>query len=608
MRTVGRRLGRIGMLAAIALGLLVLGPAPNAQAHAYLVGSNPADGASLPAAPTQLRLQFSETVVLDQTRIDVVAANGTVARPDRLRIEGSSDDPEDPVELVGDLPALAPGAYRISWQTLSRDDLHRTAGVLVFGIGQRVAPVGVSEPMPRAEEAALRWTLFLAVSLALGGGLAARLCQRAGGRSLIAECVRSQYLSAVGAVVALPVSWLLLAEQASSAGLPIGRLLGSDYGLHWTVREAGLALLVGWALRARPLAARGSPGLLVVAGAVLTAVGSAELGHARGAGLTALLADSAHLLAAAIWSGAVLVLALAGLRGLRAGGERARAMRAAIRGFGRPAAVCVATVLVTGVYLSSTVIGSVDALLLTFYGRLLLVKLAAVLIVLALGLLNHRRVRRPGGPVRRGLAADALTMAAILGLAALLISSQPAREPQYIRPVAATTLPVVDGAAADLQQTLAVRPNLPGHDVLLAEVFDTRRPAPAPISAVFVTVTEVDSRTIGPVPAQRLADGRWSAPLELVSPGRALVTLSVRRPGMADTVRTFPWVIGGGGQATRPATVSDAPLAAPLRWLAALLGLLAVAGGLWRLRRPAGPAGTEEASRPGRDLVSTGVG
>ena len=349
--------------------------------------------------------------------------------------------------------------------------------------------------------------------------------------------------------------------------------------------------------------------LLTLTGAALAGLGAAELGHASSTGLTAVLADTCHLLAAAGWSGAWYCWRCSATVGCGpAASTRAR--------YGQrcgpsvaPATACIAVIVLTGLYLTSTVVASVDAALLTFYGRVLLAKLALFGAVGVLGWLNHRRVRQAGGPIRRSLLTDAGVALAVLGLAAVLVSSQPAQEPQYLPGAAPVTVPVLDGSVADLQQTLAVRPNLPGHNVVLAEVFDTRRPAPAPITGVSITVREVDGRRIGPLPAQRLPDGRWSTPLDLVSGGRAAVTISVRRAGLTSTDKSFSWVVGGASTASRPATVSNAPIGGLLKWLAALL-LLALAGlaGGW-LSRHGRPA--SDPTRPaaaGAELVKTGVG
>ncbi|MDT4906823.1 MAG: copper transport protein, partial [Pseudonocardiales bacterium] len=121
---------------AMSAGLVVLSPSSPASAHAFLTDSNPADGAVLAAAPGTLRLQFSESVVIAATRIDIVDSGGHHYKPTALRLvhTGSGDSTEEPAQIVGDLPALARSAYRVSWETLSSDDLHRTSGLLVFGV------------------------------------------------------------------------------------------------------------------------------------------------------------------------------------------------------------------------------------------------------------------------------------------------------------------------------------------------------------------------------------------------------------------------------------------------------------------------------------------
>ncbi|HKC26502.1 MAG TPA: copper resistance CopC family protein, partial [Jatrophihabitans sp.] len=127
------------MLAAILL------PAAAAQAHAYLARSNPADGATLTSAPRQLRLAFSESVVLTATRVDVIGDGGHHYTPTSLRLI-AGESTEDPAQVVAAIPALPRGAYRVSWQTLSADDLHTTRGVFTFGVRQAVQASPFVEP------------------------------------------------------------------------------------------------------------------------------------------------------------------------------------------------------------------------------------------------------------------------------------------------------------------------------------------------------------------------------------------------------------------------------------------------------------------------------
>ncbi|MBW8732523.1 MAG: copper resistance protein CopC, partial [Terrabacter sp.] len=83
---------------AVALGtvlLVGLGAGP-ASAHAYLASSNPADGATLAAAPRTIELRFTEHVVLASTEITVTEPDGHRLAPTALTLVESDEDQEAP--------------------------------------------------------------------------------------------------------------------------------------------------------------------------------------------------------------------------------------------------------------------------------------------------------------------------------------------------------------------------------------------------------------------------------------------------------------------------------------------------------------------------------
>src|SRR5512140_2817516 len=110
--TVHRRRRWAAALPAMILVLLLLVPAPASSAHAFLLESNPADGADLAAAPAEIRLQFSESVALDAMQLDLVDSAGEHLRTGPVRLEGggADADPEEPVAVVAALPQLSPDA------------------------------------------------------------------------------------------------------------------------------------------------------------------------------------------------------------------------------------------------------------------------------------------------------------------------------------------------------------------------------------------------------------------------------------------------------------------------------------------------------------------
>jgi copper transport protein len=582
----------VGVLVAAAAVLMLLPTAP-ANAHAFLTDSNPADGAVYTTAPRTLRLQFSESVVIAATRIDIVDGNGHHYVPRALRIvrSGSSDSTEEPAQVVADLPALPRSAYRVNWETLSSDDLHRTSGLLVFGVNRPVTASPFTEPTPRPEEAALRWLLFLGLAAAFGGQLGGHLYRRRSGEFGRRAARRCRWISVSGAVAALVVSAALLGDQLRSNWSSAGRVLSSSYGARWDVREIGLlVLLAGVLLGLRSGGKRRLGNLLVGAGAVSACVGTALLGHsAAGTGFTPTrtIADASHLAAAATWSGMLLVAVVVVLPHIRSGGMTAAHGRGVLRSFGVPAAWCVSVMVVTGVYLASGVVGSVDSVLLTLYGRALMLKLAVVALAGVLALLNTRRLhgadRRPA--VKRTVFAEAVLAVVILGLAAVLTSGQPAREPQFVAPPKLAVVPVLDTNVADLQESLAIRPNQPGRNVVLVDVFDTRRPAPAPVRRVLISFVGLDGRTTAPTAAVRMTDGHWSVTADLTAPGRTRVRVEVQRAGLAAASHVYRWTVGGAPTAVRAPTVSNRPLASSLETLATLIAILLAivwAGFAWR--------------------------
>ena len=268
-----------------------------------------------------------------------------------------------------------------------------------------------------------------------------------------------------------------------------------------------------------------------------------------------------------------------------------------LRSFGIPAAVCVGVMIVTGVYLASAVIGSVDALISTFYGRSLLIKLAVVAVISVLGVVNHRRLRRQRGGVLPGrtVAMEGAAAALVLALAAVLTSSQPALEPKFVAPTGPSVVPVRDAAAGDLQESVAIRTNVPGRNVVLATVFDTRRPAPAPIRSVLITLVDPAGQPGVPTPADNAGEGRWSITSDIPWTAAFSVRITVQRPGMPDVVASYPWVLAPAPGSITPTVVSKAPLGGILRDASLILLVMAAGAGAVtvtraRRRRPAGLA------------------
>jgi putative copper resistance protein D len=230
-------------------------------------------------------------------------------------------------------------------------------------------------------------------------------------------------------------------------------LLDTRYGLVWLARHALLVLLGVLVLLARGhedptdwLALRGQ-GLGFSAASL--ALGAAA-GHAASAeaGAPAVALDALHLVAAAVWGGALvpLALGLAWARRLPPPAATQVAATAAAR-FSAVGLAAVGTLAASGIALAWQQVGGIPGLLGTPYGRWLGAKLAlfGALVVVAAG--NHlvwRRRLAAGGAaaagaavrLRRRVLGEAALVGAILAIVAVLGLTTPARHADVVWPLA----------------------------------------------------------------------------------------------------------------------------------------------------------------------------
>ncbi|MFB9236034.1 copper resistance CopC family protein [Plantactinospora siamensis] len=631
---------------ALFLGALApLAAAAPASAHAYLAASAPADGAVLDRAPEVLTLTFTERVEASAARVDLVDGDGRHWAVTSLAVRpaGEAGAPgtaeagtESPVILVAGLPALPPNVYHVGWRTLSSDDLHTTSGTLVFGVGRAVGPAagpaGPAGPGPRETAARAVGLVGLAVLLggaglalitlitgrrrtgraaaaadaadaAVGGAVAGGAVAgggAAGGAGLRRRLLGTAAYGGAAALVATPIQ---LVVQVGG-GDPVRRsvLLEQLTAGRWLLRELGLAVLLAVVLGVRRrgvpagTGARAAVAGLGAAGALAAATGTALLGHQGGGRTLTLLAGTAHVLAAGGWAGAVLVAAAALLPLSGTGRRQDIPVRAVLHAFAVLAVTCLTVLTITGLLLTGAEVSTVDALLTSPYGLLLVAKVAAVGVAGLLGLRTARRLRvtGPGDAAlpRRGLAAEAAVLAGVLVLAGALAAAGPARGPRYAVAGPSRTVPEVSGQAADLVDTVAIRPNLPGRNVVTITVNDTRRPAPARVTGVSVQLTAPDGTTrLHPV--TRTADG-WTVPVDDIrAAGAWRVAVTVLREGLPPVTDPHSWIVPAAPSAAAPVRVSAAPLRPGVDLLAVLAALVGagVAAGWLRRRAAAGRPG-----------------
>jgi copper transport protein len=564
-----------------------------------LTRAEPVDGSVLRKPPRQIRLWFSEDVVARFSAAELLDARGrTVARA-RL-----STDSSRPGLVSLALPELRRGVYSLRWTVLSEEDSHVRKGGLVFrvGPGASPAPAGTPEESPLSPlDVVLRW-LDLALLLALAGALAVaafvlrRVESRAEDGSLT-EATRRARSRVLGwatlcAAALLVVGLGLLVSQADTVAgdLPgdagfveVGRqlLVDSRWGALWLAREGILLLLVA-ALVATRWVAAGALFPLTSAAALAVALVAVHVlgGHAAAAPDAALTVAAAtlHVLAAALWIGGLAALVIALAPELRRAGPGIPALaRASLRPFGALAALSVGVLVATGLFYAGRQVASLDALVTTLYGQVLMTKTALVLAVGAVGLATAMLLRpslaapltrllgRPRGwtpvPARRLrtlLLAETGLGLAVLATAGFLAAAVPARGPEFApAPDAAATFrsQTVD----DLLVSVSVKPALPGPNVFEVLAASTRRPAPGPIERVSLRFTDPNGATVS-APMRELEPGRYRlGGAFLATAGAWHLAAVVERAGLEETVAGFEWPVVAAGP-RRAVLVSDRPL------------------------------------------------
>lgn len=123
---------------------LVLAPSL-VLAHAELIDSVPADGATLERPPTEVVLSFGGELDPDGSRFTVADASGAVVGRGEVDLEVAERDVlRGPVQIEGE------GTFTVSWTALSIDG-HAEDGTLTFTVGNEAdAPDTATAPPPPA--------------------------------------------------------------------------------------------------------------------------------------------------------------------------------------------------------------------------------------------------------------------------------------------------------------------------------------------------------------------------------------------------------------------------------------------------------------------------
>ena len=394
-----RNLVRSVAMTAVAV-VTVLANSPAASAHAQLITSNPTDGAVLASSPATLVLEWSEPVKSGSDEIRLVDSAGEFL-PAEVVVTSTSSTGR---AVITPSKALHGGAWALSWKAVSADG-HLVGGAVSFSVGHShasaVVPVtnrsadggGISGPLDRAAETGT----WMAAILALGALW--------GGRRRLAVALGS--VTALLAVLRFAQFWHDLNHSPIQMG-----------GARATLAVGVTGALVALAAYATDRISRVLSVAAVCSFAAQMVFSGHQLDLQGSARVIAVFSGVAHLVGAMCWIAAVFALFL------KPDATQAARTR-------RIATVSIGVLLVgAGVLTVSLALPLSNSNGLRWL-VLLGVKIGFVLVALALGALNHRRLaparvaEMDGGKLRRVLVAELGVMMAIMATTGVLVQSLP---------------------------------------------------------------------------------------------------------------------------------------------------------------------------------------
>jgi putative copper resistance protein D len=242
--------------------------------------------------------------------------------------------------------------------------------------------------------------------------------------------------------------WFWL-EVANMSGLPAMRafsttawqmvLFETKFGRVWQLRLGLIVLALALvALGLAQVQARHALIMAVFLVSIVLLVSLAWISHAAAARVQplGLVGDALHLCAAGVWIGGLLPLAIF-LTRARASLSLGEQDLLVLRRFSTLSLTCVGVLIVSGISNSWLLVGSINALLTTRYGWLLLAKLAAFGILVCLGARNRFVIKTklttsPVGPgllaqLRRNVICETCLGLAVVMIVACLGVTPPAR-------------------------------------------------------------------------------------------------------------------------------------------------------------------------------------
>ena len=424
---------------AILVGVLALGTTA-ASAHATLESSSPADGQSVLTSPSEIRITFSEAVTTISGGLSVLDADGKT-------VDTGNSEIVDGRTLVAPISeSLSDGTYVATYRVLSADG-HPVSGSLLFGVGEgaldrSALPSSNGDRLWEIIGGISRFIIYLAALVAAGVAFfLAFIHDRAEDRWRIVPFVRIGSILALFSAIGIVMSQAALLTGKGAGAVTDSNVLRDvlNQNLGWSLA----LLMIGLAAvhLSTDIPKKVVSQSLALSGGLAITVSFAVWGHATELSPTAisLAANAIHATAAALWLGGLVGLVM--VLSLRAP-ETVRSTAGIIGRFSLMAFWSVIALTIAG--LTLTITGSdasLNSILTTTWGQLILAKIGLTLIVVLIAAWNRRKLVPSlitptedtselavrWATLLRTIRAEAVLLVAVIALTAIVVNVPPAR-------------------------------------------------------------------------------------------------------------------------------------------------------------------------------------
>ncbi|HET7344980.1 MAG TPA: CopD family protein, partial [Nitrososphaeraceae archaeon] len=351
-----------------------------------------------------------------------------------LDASGKQVDNKDPRNINGDptslsvtLPSgLKDGVYTVSTKVLSSTDGHVVDNAFVFGIGEAKIPSQSNTPSGSQSQlyipnAIARFPAYVGQVLVVGAAFATLWLWRPISKiSWLKDSLASVrnridrsliILMVIGSVIIMVSDFGIIYVQAKDLDTGISEAIGTKFGSVWVMRtiESFILLAVSLEIYFRRAwrkklglitpPSKGEITSLFAIGLTILAT-TTLIGHGATSGqLLPIAIDFIHNLAASLWIGGIIYLALIVAPKLRQDttleeNVKASALSILIPRFSTIPVTILGVIVITGPFLLYFIESNLDLTLASLYGKWLIIKLSLAAIMITIGGYNQRIIQR----------------------------------------------------------------------------------------------------------------------------------------------------------------------------------------------------------------------